>query len=215
MNMFVRFLLSLAIGLVAGWVNAQDGYDHRALFSPLFYPAGGNEYRAGNGEPGPKYWQNRADYQITCTLDTAAHRLTGRVTIRYTNNSPQQLSVLWLQMDQNLYRENSRGNVTTQNSGRYGTKQGTKGFETASVSFSVNGKTYKPEYSEWDTRMQVRPEQPVAANGGTAIINMEYAFTIPEYGTDRMGRMETKYGWIYEMAQWYPRMCVYDDVDGW
>lgn len=215
MNMYVRFLLILAISSIAALVKAQDGYDHRALFSPLFYPAGGNEYRAGNGEPGPRYWQNRADYNITCTLDTAAHRLSGRVQIKYTNNSPQQLPTLWLQMDQNLYRENSRGNITTQNSGRYGTKQGTKGFETASVNYSVNGKTYKPEFNEWDTRMQLRPEQPVAANGGMAIIEMEYAFTIPEYGTDRMGRMPTKYGWIYEMAQWYPRMCVYDDVDGW
>jgi hypothetical protein len=213
--MQLRFICTLAILTVTGLAKAQDGYDHRALFAPGFYPAGGNEYRAANGEPGPKYWQNRADYNITSTLDAVNHRITGKVTINYTNNSPQKLSSLWLQMDQNIYRENSRGNITTQSSGRYGTKDATKGFETAFVNYSVNGKSHQPEFTEVDTRMQIRPEAPVEANGGTAIIEIAYSFTIPEYGTDRMGRVNTKNGWVYEVAQWYPRVCVYDDVDGW
>lgn len=213
--MQLRYFFTLALVTITGVVIAQEAYDHRTLFSPVFYPAGGTEYRAANGEPGPKYWQNRADYQISCTLDAAAHRVSGKVQITYTNNSPQKLPTLWLQMDQNIYREDSRGNITTQSGGRYGTKKATKGFETESITYSVNGKPYKPEFTETDTRMQLRPQTPVEANGGKAIIEMTYAFEIPEYGTDRMGRLNTKNGWIYEVAQWYPRMCVYDDVDGW
>lgn len=215
MNRQTRKLIALVFIVITGPVMAQDGYDHLSLFSPFFYPTNGNEYRAANGEPGPKYWQNRADYNITATLDATTHRVTGKVRITYTNNSPQNLSTLWLQMDQNIYRENSRGNVTTGSLGRYGTKKSTKGYETASISYTANGKTYTPESLEADTRLQLRPQEAVPANGGKAVIEISYAFEIPEYGTDRMGRMNSKNGWMYEVAQWYPRMCVYDDVDGW
>jgi Peptidase family M1 domain len=212
--MKIKPLLTFVFLFITGFALAQDGYDNRSLFSPLFYPSGGNEYRTGSGEPGPKYWQNRADYKINCTLDVVAHRVSGSVQIIYTNNSPQKITSIWLQMDQNIYREDSRGSIT-QSSGRYGNKKFTKGFETENISFSTNGKSYKPEFIVTDTRMQINPAVPVAANGGTAIIEMNYAFEIPEYGTDRMGRMNTRNGWVYELAQWYPRMCVYDDVDGW
>ena len=86
---------------------AQSKYDHRKLFDPQFYPVSSNEFRSANGAPGPKYWQNRADYKINCTLDTGAHKVTGSVEITYTNNSPDDLEFVWLQMDQNIYKENS------------------------------------------------------------------------------------------------------------
>src|ERR1700741_3158946 len=71
-------------------------YNNHETFDPLFYPQSGNDYRAASGEPGPKYWQNRADYKISCTLDTAVHRVIGEVEINYTNNSPDNLRFLWL-----------------------------------------------------------------------------------------------------------------------
>ena len=83
-----------------------------------FYPIdpdrhlpGPNEYRSAAGRPGPAYWQQRADYTLTATLDTAAQSVSGTVTLRYTNNSPDTLRALWLQLDQNLYRPGSKGSA--------------------------------------------------------------------------------------------------------
>ncbi|RZL05127.1 MAG: M1 family peptidase, partial [Pedobacter sp.] len=80
---------------------AQSKYDHREAFNPVFYPQGSNDYRSASGEPGPKYWQNRADYKLNVSLDTATHRVSGTVEITYTNNSPDNLKFLWLHVDQN------------------------------------------------------------------------------------------------------------------
>ena len=97
----------LAIGVIvlvtAIYSFAQSKYDAKEAFNPQFYPYPGNDFRSASGEPGPKYWQNRADYKITCTLDTATHGVSGEVEITYTNNSPDNLKFLWLQLDQNIY----------------------------------------------------------------------------------------------------------------
>lgn len=107
---------------------AQSKYDHKKLFDPQFYPVASNEFRSASGVPGPKYWQNRADYKINCILDTAAHKVTGSVEITYTNNSPDDLEFVWLQMDQNIYKENSRGSATTtQTGGRWANANFTQG----------------------------------------------------------------------------------------
>src|SRR5881397_549380 len=68
-----------------------------------------NLIREGSGAPGPRYWQQRADYTIRASLDTATHVIAGSETIRYTNNSPDTLRYVWLQLDQNIYKANSRG----------------------------------------------------------------------------------------------------------
>src|SRR2546428_4104466 len=68
-----------------------------------------NEMREGSGTPGPRYWQQRADYTIRATLDTATHTIAGSETLRYANNSPDTLRYLWLQLEQNIYKTNSRG----------------------------------------------------------------------------------------------------------
>src|SRR5689334_23923509 len=92
--------------------GVQSNYDHRKAFDPYFYPQSGNDFRSASGEPGPHYWQNRADYKLACTLDTGAHSISGTVEITYTNNSPDNLRFLWLQLDQNIYRQDSRGSAT-------------------------------------------------------------------------------------------------------
>ena len=96
---------------------AQTKYNHREAFNPVFYPQTGNQYRSASGEPGPQYWQNRADYKLNLTLDTVSHKVTGDVTITYTNNSPDNLKFLWLQVDQNIYKQGSRGSATTTQTG--------------------------------------------------------------------------------------------------
>ena len=78
MKKFVSFICSLFL-LVS--LSAQSKYDHKEAFNPQFYPYPGNDYRSASGEPGPKYWQNKADYSINCKLDTATHTGTGDVAI--------------------------------------------------------------------------------------------------------------------------------------
>ena len=191
-------------------------YDQHKVFNPLFYFGKGNEFRSASGAPGAKYWQNRADYYINVALDTAKHSITGSVTITYTNNSPDALSFLWLQTDQNIYREDSRGQATSViEGGRFVNTSFTQGYEIKAVTLIKNGKAEKANYLINDTRMQIRLKDTLRANGSKMQVKIDYAYTIPEYGTDRTGRLNTKYGWIYDIAQWYPRMEVYDDVSGW
>ena len=212
-------LLLVVIVTAANYVSAQNTaskYDPHKTFSPLFYTSNGNEYRTAGGEPGTKYWQNSAGYKIDVTLDTVAHKISGSVVISYTNNSPDKLPFLWLQLDQNIYREDSRAEATSPVSGgRFNNKTFTEGDEIKSVEIIKDGKAEKATYIINDTRMQVRLKDELKAAGGTVQIKINYAFAVPEYGTDRMGRKLTKNGWIYEIAQWYPRMEVYDDVLGW
>jgi hypothetical protein len=196
--------------------SQPSSYDHREAFHPQFYPYPGNEFRSASGKPGPKYWQNRADYIINCSLDTGKNMVSGDVKIIYTNNSPDMLDFLWLQLDQNIYRKDSRGSATTtETGGRYANKKFTEGKEIKSISVEYNGKNYTPKFMVNDTRMQVWLQEPLKATGGKLSLSIKFQFEIPEYGTDRMGRLNTKNGWIYQLAQWFPRMCVYDDVDGW
>ena len=195
---------------------AQAKYDHREAFHPIFYPYTGNEYRSAGGEPGPAYWQNRADYNIQATIDPAEHTVGGTVVITYTNNSPDALRFLWLQLDQNIYKKDSRGSATTTTQGgRWANAGFTDGYKIQSVQVEAKGsKTAPKETIITDTRMQLWLHEPLQ-KGATIKIVIDYGFTVPEYGTDRMGRLKQKEGWVYEVAQWYPRVCVYDDVNGW
>lgn len=197
-------------------VTAQSNYDHHKAFAPDFYPQSGSDYRSASGEPGPKYWQNRADYKINCTLDTASKKVSGEVEITYTNNSPDNLKFLWLQLDQNIYKPNSRGSATTtQTGGRWANTKFTDGDVIKSLSVDMEGKKLSPKYTITDTRMQVWLPQALKSSGNKAKLTISFEFVVPEYGTDRMGQLKTNNGMVYEVAQWFPRMCVYDDILGW
>jgi len=195
---------------------AQSNYDHREAFHPVFYPYSGNTYRSASGEPGPQYWQNKADYFIEASLDTKEHLVNGKVKITYTNNSPDALRFIWLQMDQHIYRKDSRATATTTAlGGRWANESYTDGYVIKAMELEHNGvKSTMPDTLTADTRMQVLLAQPLKS-GESMNITIVYQFIVPEYGTDRMGRLKKKDGWIYEVAQWYPRVCVYDDISGW
>lgn len=211
---FLFTFLLMTLGCAA-FPQTRSRYNAKEAFDPRFYPYPGNEYRSASGEPGPKYWQNRADYKISCTIDTVNHIITGSEELLYTNNSPDNLKFLWLQLDQNIYRKDSRGSATTTVAGgRWANTDFTDGHIIKSVSVEVNGKKYIPAYTITDTRMQVWLQEPLK-NTGNLKLHIDWSFTVPVYGTDRMGRLQTKNGWIYEIAQWFPRMCVYDDLQGW
>jgi len=219
MALFTRFFLicSLLLPGTVDFAQTPSVYDQHDAFAPLFYPAFGDAVRAADGTPGPAYWQNRADYKVDASLDTAQHAITGSVIITYTNNSPQDLSFVWLQLDQNIYNNASRGIAATPfGGGRWANRNAFNGgYTISSVSLVQNGQVQPVKYEVTDTRMQIKPGKIIHAKGGVISFKIAWSFVVPEYGTDRTGRLKTKNGWIYEVAQWYPRMCVYDNVVGW
>jgi hypothetical protein len=137
----VLFLLSFfSVTMAIAQAPEAGHFDQHAAFNPLFYPSNGTVYRSAGGSPGAKYWNNRADYKINATLDTATHALSGSVTITYTNNSPDDLPFLWLQLDQNIYRKESRGEATSPvTGGRWSNKTFTDGDVLKSVTLIQNG----------------------------------------------------------------------------
>jgi hypothetical protein len=220
MKQLFRYLLSLPILLLfaaSGTAQKTSTYDPHQVFSPLFFTTNGNEWRSAGGAPGPKYWQNRADYLIHTTLDEQDTSITGDVSLQYTNNSPDKLEFIWFQLDQNLFDSTSRGAATTPVTGdRFDVKGFSKGgYHIESVEVTYLGQTYKVQPVITDARMQVRLRTPLKQGGDKVGIKVKYHFAIPMYGADRMGRLRTKNGVVYEIAQWYPRVCVYDDIDGW
>ncbi|MBX3239462.1 MAG: M1 family metallopeptidase [Chitinophagaceae bacterium] len=203
----------------AGLAMAQNNYDYQKLFSPLFYTHNGNEYRTASGEPGPAYWQNRVDYRIDARLDEAKNEVSASMVLTYKNNSPQQLPYIWLQLDQNLFNDSSRGfaKVPANSRSRYGDAASNfkGGYNLKSVKLVNGSSETNADYLVTDTRMQIRLAKPVAAKQGELKIKIDYSYTIPQYGADRTGILNTRNGNIYAVAQWYPRMCVYDDIRGW
>jgi hypothetical protein len=180
--------------------------DPFATMNRMDWP-GPNRYRSSAGVPGPDYWQQRADYTISASLDTATTEIAGSVEIRYTNNSPDTLRFVWLQADQNLYRTGSKGSALFPADSRWGVRGFEGGYTFTDV--RVNGTTVQPRIN--DTMMRLDLPSPLVPRGGKTTIAMRYAFRVPEHGSDRMGRDSA----LYEIAQWYPRMAVYDDVRGW
>ncbi len=202
--------------LALGHVQAQSKsvYNYTEAFNPIFYTNNGNAYRSASGKPGHAYWQNAADYNIKVQLDDKSNQVSGRVSIKYTNNSPDELGYIWLQLDQNLFHEQSRGQATIPlEDSRYGSADSDfeGGFNLSNV--TLGGK--QATYEIIDTRMRVELPTPLAAAGGTVSLDLDFSFTVPEYGADRTGILSTKNGKVYAIAQWYPRVCVYDDILGW
>jgi hypothetical protein len=212
-------------GAAAG---AQSGYDPRLTFAPFTPPTPVNEYRSGNGAPGPAYWQNEADYRLAAVLDTGHKQLRATETITYTNRSPNALPSLWLQLEQNIYRKDSRAHIMMDgmdNPWRHRRSRGaataestseaaSEGFVFESVEIETGGARSRADTLVNDTRMQIRLPKPLAPQGSLRI-HLTYHYTIPGEWGGRTSWAMSRQGPIYDMAQWYPRMCVYDDLRGW
>ncbi len=218
-----KLQLSILLLLNLHFINAQNtggeisSYNPHDFFTQSFNPPPGNAFRSANGTPGPQYWQNSASYLIHATLDEKDTSISGDVTISYTNNSPDKLDYLWLQLDQNLFDPSSRGTAAIPSSGDAigvtGFEKG--GYKIADVTVTYGGKSYKTKPLITDTRMQVRLTSSLLPKGDKVSVKINYSFAIPAYGADRMGRLYTGKTVVYTIAQWYPRMCVYDDTEGW
>jgi Peptidase family M1 domain len=187
------------------------GYDPAALFAPGFYSDLHLATRTAGGAPSEAYWQNRADYTLSVRLDTMHNELEGSVVIRYTNNSPDTLRSLWLYLDENTYRSDARSNYFTP----FAAGGHTNGFELSSVKVQQGGAATDAEYIVTDTRMQIRLAHPMAASGGRITLTIRYRYTVPGDFGNRTDYVATRNGKIFEIAQWYPKMCVYDDRGGW
>jgi hypothetical protein len=209
--LFPRLLIAaLAATLIAAGPPGA-GYSPQEAFAAFDVAPAASVTRSADGLPGPGYWQNRADYRIAARLDPTTHSISGSVEIRYTNNSPQPLGVLWLNLEQNRYRADSRGTLSN-GSAPSGL---TEGMTLDSVSLAANGRSISLKPSISDTRAQLRLPAPLA-HGATASIRIAYHYTVPqEPWGGRTGWMNSPKGPIYSVAQWYPRMAVYDDVRGW
>ena len=186
-----------------------------------------NEYRTASGAPGPKYWQQRVDYDIKCELDEPNLKLNGSETITYFNNSPDVLTYLWLQMDENEHSTVNNANYQTSNMmPRTGTdvmveralearSDNGYGFNVVKIT-DATGKALK--YTLNKTMMRV--DLPTALKPGQKFVfNISWNYKIADrfkYG----GRGGYEYfpedgNHLFTMAQWYPRLCVYSDFQGW
>jgi hypothetical protein len=203
-------LAILVLSIVVAPARAQE----RAL-APLevqpsraFLAAVERGTRNQTGEPGPGYWQQRADYAIDVSVDPRARRLTGRETITYTNNSPDTLKIVWFHLYQNLFAEGAlRGRAVPI----------TGGLELSSL--AVDGQELEVDPADnrhtiqQGTVMAMRLPQPLAPRGGSATIEASWSFTIPAgEGVPRMGMVDSTTG---QIAQWYPQIATYDDLTGW
>ena len=191
---------------------AQDAVVDNSPFRQLDLPSP-NAFRTASGRPGAAYWQQRADYDIKVTLDPSANSITGTETIRYTNNSPDELPYLWMHLEQNMCASGSTTKMLDQpplvflgSVFDFSCKDFVGGITVSRVasgskmlSTRITGPT-----------MRVDLPQPLRP-GASITLELSWSFPIPPYGGARMGRDEE----LYEIAQFYPRMAVYDDVRGW
>ncbi len=217
--------------IVSSGVMAQEAAKWQGKFEQLdqLLPTP-NEYRSGSGAPGPKYWQQRADYVINAELNDTNQSISGSETITYFNNSPDVLKYLWLQLDQNINKKNSMTALSDDNSLRDSVNTRTLaadlklhdfdgGFKIRSVK-DANGKDLA--YTINNTMMRVDLLQPLAP-GKQLSFSVEWSFNINNRMHDMTfndGRSGMEYfpedgNYLYIIAQWFPRMCVYDDVVGW
>ncbi|MGH7476113.1 MAG: M1 family metallopeptidase, partial [Longimicrobiales bacterium] len=161
--------------------------------------------RTATGEPGPRYWQQRADYTIHARLDPEAKRVEGTQRVRYHNRSPDRLDVLYVHLLQNFH---APGGIRTE------MVELTRGVELLRV--TALGQELRlgqrPGYTVDGTVMMLRPPRAIEA-GQTITLEFDWAFTVPKAGLG--GRM----GWdsdnLFYIAYWFPQMAVYDDVYGW
>lgn len=215
------------------WLNADSSKKtNQSNFRGIEQWPTPNEYRTASGSPGPRYWQQKVDYVIKVSLDTVRHEITGTERVTYHNNSPNPLPYLWFQLDQNVEKPDSRAAVSARPLPRtlaaispqalralgLGSEEAQNlGMRIARVR-TVRADGARRDAQFWVNGTSMRIELLAAiATGRSAQLEIEWAYAVPELGrnTQRNARDKVKDGWEYEIAQWYPRAAVYDDVSGW
>ncbi|HEX2900797.1 MAG TPA: M1 family metallopeptidase [Bacteroidia bacterium] len=183
-----------------------------------------NDARLASGAPGPNYWQQVADYNISVVLDDVRHRLTGDETVTYHNHSPHTLTYLWMQLDQNLRRpdamirqlEQGKSFANPSQFDRHFAPEPTFKGGIEDLQVTRNGRPVT--HTVVETNMRIDLAQPLKP-GDTVQLQLHWSYAINDARAAE-GRSGYEYfpadgNYIYEIAQFYPRMCVYDDVKGW
>ncbi|MDP1563874.1 MAG: M1 family metallopeptidase [Pirellulaceae bacterium] len=181
------------------------------IFSPLSLPTP-TRIRTAAGLPGPDYWQQQVDYQMDVVLDADNESVSAVADITYTNNSPEPLEFLWLSLEQNLFKSDSLGGRSTPPGARFSAGDEFQGGYSIQ---HVRSGEQDLELNVYDTLGRLELPAPLAANGGKFEFQIAWSFNIPEYGVDRMGIRKVQAGKIFQLAQWFPHVCKYDDVHGW
>jgi hypothetical protein len=225
----LAILFSFCISVAAQDIKNNPGSNHGNKFEQLgtILPTP-NEYRTASGAPGPKYWQQRCDYDIVCELDEPNRRLMGKETLTYYNNSPDVLTYLWIQLDENEHS-------TVNNSGYQTSNIMPNRINEADIQRFTGKMDKDKEYGDNITRVadaagkllkytinktMMRIELPQLLKPGQQFIfKIDWNYYIieknkyggrggfeffPEDGND-----------LFTMTQWFPRLCVYSDFQGW
>ncbi|MDQ1589864.1 MAG: hypothetical protein QOG71_491 [Pyrinomonadaceae bacterium] len=185
-----------------------------------------NEQRAASGAPGRAYWQQRADYQINVELDDVNQRITASETITYHNQSPDTLAYVWLQLDQNIFRQDSDARLTQTTGGFERVPLGqienllhAREFEGGYRITAVRDAKGAPlKHTIVKTMMRVDLPQPLAPGASvTFSVDWNYNITNQRKINGRSGYefFPKDNNYLYEIAQWFPRMAAYNDVSGW
>ena len=225
--MLIRRLLTVAlIAILSSFVFAQSKSKHsdkfRQLEENLPTP---NEYRSASGAPGHRYWQNRADYVIDVEIDDQNQRLIGKETVTYKNVSPDTLNYIWLQIDQNIHAKDSDAEMTRTapdlsnvplNQIEQLVAREYDGRVNITSVRDAKGNPLRNTLNK--TMLRIDLPTPLAPNG-TFVFSVDWNYAI---NNNRVfgGRAGYEFfpqdgNYIYEMAQWFPRMAAYNDVSGW
>jgi len=186
-----------------------------------------NEYRTASGAPGNKYWQQRCDYDIKCELDEKKLKLTGKETVTYYNNSPDILNYIWLQLDENEH--STVNNANYQNSSTLSNSLNIATLDKMEIAKTDNGYGNKISlltdalgknlsYTINKTMMRIDLPAPLKP-GQQFIFKCNWSYKIPDRIAD-FSRGGYEYfaeedNYLFTMAQWFPRLCVYSDFQGW
>lgn len=205
------------------WLHDDSSRTNRSMFRGMGQWPDPNDYRNAAGSPGTDYWQQKVDYLIETSLDTTAQAVSGTEHITYHNNSPDELRYLWLQLDQNVRSlEHSRSYeaqraLPQKINPRFLRFLGLDKFDggdniTRVQVVDANGNLVDARYRIDNTIMKVNLLDPLPSGASTEL-EIDWNFRVPNNG--RGAKEKVKDGWLYEIAQWFPRLSVYDDVNGW
>jgi hypothetical protein len=219
----------LFVGLVFS-IDAQDRSNHAKKFEQLDNMLRSpNEYRTADGSPGPKYWQQKADYKIKCTLDTKDQRIDGSESITYYNNSPVEMTYLWLQLDENEHLPtSSKHHMNGSKIFEIMNKSSIDGLESVTrldkfgvkIKKVVNDKGLPLKYFINESMMRVDLPQPLKP-GAKYIFSIDWSYNMidrmktPSWGRGGYEHFGDHNNYLYTVVQWFPRLCVFSDFEGW
>ncbi|MDP1764880.1 MAG: M1 family metallopeptidase [Sediminibacterium sp.] len=226
--LFLFMLMCSVLAIEAQNIRNNPSSNHGNKFEELgtILPTP-NEYRTASGAPGPKYWQQRADYTIKCELDEANLKLKGSETVTYFNNSPDVLTYIWLQVDENEHSTVNNANyqdasvigkqVTVATIEKMEAQKADNGYgHIISKLTDATGKSLS--YTINKTMMRIDLPAPLKP-GQQFIFNLDWSYKIPDrmafFGRGGYELFPEDGNSLFTMAQWYPRLCVYSDFQGW